>query len=689
MARAMFAMMASLALFAAPLTVHADESGDSSDTPTISVERSTAVVTKSSGYRISVTIANPTGKATPEGTLLLTTNTLYTFVSRSDIQDWANGDAPIPTPNELGSATVPSIPAGGRTNVNISVAANQTTLNNMPSWGPKPLLVSYYAKGQELARTPTFLTRSSDGLDTAQTPAMRMSVVLPLTSNSWQANNTVITNLIHDVADDDAAVTLSSQPSVSPSITKHAALSIVADPSMLASMTTGSAAIPLAGIMQPSAFDITAYAAINNDALYQSAGIDGHAWSASKGQALYASTRKDSGTTDAYAWQGECPWTMDALTAARQQGYTTVIADASFDAEQSETVHTGTYVVKTSAGDVTVLKEQRTLSMLAQGKATDDQATAEASDAGRLARLVAQSAFYQMEQPYVNRHLLISFANDASPTWIDQVMSAFEQANWLQLTDLATMANTDPYAVLDTVNTEDVTKPATHDTLRELAASRHGIMRMATAVLKDSVDDATALSPQALARQDAHDISTHESDPTAWISRLLAAHDEYALHAMGPNVTTRQHMTDAARTLADQLLGAVSINPSESVSVFSESAQMPVTVSNTLPYAVTVHVKSRTDSMQIVTSSEETVSIPAHSDAQGAFIIRVSTSGKAKAALSLTDRNHQPFSNNQNTAITSVLRISDASGFIIIGFAILLGIVGLWRQFNRKKDPDE
>ena len=43
----------------------------------------------------------------------------------------------------------------------------------------------------------------------------------------------------------------------------------------------------------------------------------------------------------------------------------------------------------------------------------------------------------------------------------------------------------------------------------------------------------------------------------------------------------------------------------------------------------------------------------------------------------------------QNTDITSVLRISDMTGFIIIGFSLLLGLVGLWRQFHRKKDPDE
>jgi hypothetical protein len=29
------------------------------------------------------------------------------------------------------------------------------------------------------------------------------------------------------------------------------------------------------------------------------------------------------------------------------------------------------------------------------------------------------------------------------------------------------------------------------------------------------------------------------------------------------------------------------------------------------------------------------------------------------------------------------------SGFVFIAIAIALGLLGLWRQFHRKKDPDE
>ena len=400
--------------------------------------------------------------------------------------------------------------------------------------------------------------------------------------------------------------------------------------------------------------------------------------------------------TATYAWQGSGTWSLDALTKARAQGYTAVIADSTFDGEQTDTVHTGTYVVNTSAGDITVLKEQSELGTLAHGKATSARATAEASDAGRLARMLAQSAFYQMEQPYATRNLLMTFSRNSSASWINQVMSAMEQASWLNLTDLNTMAAADPYNVSSEVNQDDSNAAdvsQTRATLEQLASSRKDILRLATSILKKGLDedDVSSLNPQALARQDASSTASHTNDPAQWVSTLLNAHDDIALHAFAgsSDAEYQSQIAKANRMFADTVLGSVYITPSESVSVFSESAQMPVTVSNKLPYAVSVKVNSITDSMQIVTSRSNDVVIPARSEAQVTFTIRVSTSGTTVAHVSLADRHNTAFGNTQDTTITSVLRISDASGFVIIGFAVLLGLVGLWRQFNRKKDPDE
>ena len=699
-----------------------DQSSTQPHAETLTIAQSTPVVSASSGFHMQVVVANHSDSDAPAGSLTATINALFTFASRSDMQSWAENGTHIPTPNLLDSVDVPSIKAGGSTTVSFNVPADNQTLSLLRSWGPKPLQLVYVA-GDAQAELHSFLTRSTDGLNTAQTPAMNLTVAMPLTSGDWQTSDQAITNIIEETdtpastngteegtdgtanntdtgaeaATDGTPLAINTQSlaatrELEQSAAKHPALQLVADPIYVQqSGSTGT----VAGVMQPADFDITHYAAINDPASYGNAGIADNQWSANTAQTQYAVATKTATTPTAIAWQGAANWSMDALTKARAQGYATVIANASFDNEQTDTVHTGTYVVNTSAGDVTVLKAQSELSTLAQGHATSKDAAAETSDAGRLARLMAQSAFYQMEQPYTSRHLLMTFSRDSTSGWVNQVMSALEGASWLNLTSLDAMAAADPYDVSDSVNQNDDAPDvsATRTMLDQLITSRQHILRLGDSILKDSVNatDLSSLDPQALARRDANNTANHDNDPTQWMANLLALHDDMALRALtgaGPS-DAHQRMADAAMNMASTLLNSVSITPSESVSVFSESAKMPITVSNALPYAVSINVNSITDSMQIVTSRTTSLVIPAHSEAQVAFTIRVSTSGSTTAHVSLTDRSGTAFGNVQNTPITSVLRISDASGFIIIGFAVLLGVVGLWRQFNRKKDPDE
>ena len=148
-------------------------------------------------------------------------------------------------------------------------------------------------------------------------------------------------------------------------------------------------------------------------------------------------------------------------------------------------------------------------------------------------------------------------------------------------------------------------------------------------------------------------------------------------------------MVNASRGLTNQLLGSVSIDPSEKITVVSETASMPITVRNSLPFDVDVTVSSVTDSMRIVTSPSEQVRVPAHGEAQATFTIRVATSSSAVATLTLLDRGEKAFSNPEHTTITSSLQISDKSGLIIIALAVVLAIIGFYRQFNRVKDSDE
>lgn len=706
----------------------ADDSGAQSDPEggvTIAIDAATPVVTASSGYHLKITLTNHTQGMLPAGKLTLSTNIFYGFVSRTDIQQWAQGEVRIPTPDQLGQADVPALESGSGMSLSIDVAADQSRLKAMTNWGPKPVRIEYQdartadstagsAQSQQtpIAQITTFLTRSSDGLHTADTPPISLTVAMPLVNDAWQVNTsrvrTLMTGTADSAADDDATLAPGNNAQIPQAtermLSQHGLLQIVSDPVYLEALQLPTQS---SGIMQPGFFDITGYANRNDAAGYMKAGVKPDSWSA---QAALARLRSALGDTAAskptYAWQGTGRWTLQALTQARRQGYSTVIASSGFNDRDSATVHTGKYVVPTQAGDVTVLAAQKELSNLAQGNATATRARGENSAAGRLARFMAQSAFYQMEQPYIARNLLVCFDADTPAGDEGKLMSAIEQAPWLSLTDLSTLSAVEPYASgeaaaalapADSGVTEQQSQTL-NSTLRALQESRADISRFATSILSDepqrsstdsssSNGSASSGSPQSLAQQNAK--ATHVQTSDTWISRILACHDRFALHALSGTASLRSGMTAGAKSLAADLLGGITITPTERVTVVSETASMPVTVSNDHPYPVLVRVSSITDSMEIVTGRFSEVEVPAHGSTQTTFTIRVSTSGNTTAHLALLDRQGARFSTPRTTPIISTLQISDMSGFIFIAAAVAFGVLGLWRQFHRKKDPDE
>ena len=153
------------------------------------------------------------------------------------------------------------------------------------------------------------------------------------------------------------------------------------------------------------------------------------------------------------------------------------------------------------------------------------------------------------------------------------------------------------------------------------------------------------------------------------------------------NASATQKFT--TQTLVNSLLSGIRIVPPPHITVFSETASLPVTISNAHPYPIRVYLTATTKSMEIVLGRTQIVSIPADSEIQVTLPVRVTTSAQVKALFRLEDRQHHTFSTTNSTTITSTLQISDKSGTIIIIFAFALGIWGLYRQFHRKKDPDE
>ena len=694
-------VLAIAACVSVPFTAMAADENDSADGVSLAIAAATAMVTAGSGYHLTLDITNGTDHDLPSGTLTLATNAYYTFVSRNDIQQWAQNEVGIPTPQVLAESTTPGIAAGTTSSISIDVAADDETLSSILEWGPKPVRLTFRA-GDVTSETHTFLTRSSEGLHGQQTPAMNVTVVVPLTTSQWQYDSESLQSLLSEGVNLSADTVIDLDEEGEEQVQRHTQLlnkhpdvQVVADPVYLNAMRMP---VQSAAIMQPGAFDITAYAA--DASRFDQTGLSTDAWNAEAALAYYQQAIGDEEATLAgIAWQGAGNWTTQALTTAKQQGYDAVIATDGFNDTTTGTVHTDTYVVPTEAGDITVLSAQPVLTGLAQGQATSEKATAERTAAGRLTRFVAQSAFYQMEQPYTSRNLLICLDPTTATNDVDTILTAIEQAPWLQMTDLDTLMAVAPYAsgdlalqsVPEANGIDQSTRDGVNHALDVLTNTDTVIARFADAILTEAQAEPLLADEdaQALARQDAEYAARRAPDTSSWIELLRAVNRRFALHALSGDAQLRDVMVSGSQTIADTMANAVSITPMETVNVVSETASMPVTVSNRLPYPIRVRVSAKTDSMTIVTARFADVVVPPTSEEQTTFAIRVSTSGSTTAQMTLLDRQGAAFGTPQSTTITSALQLSDMSGFAIIAFAVLLGVLGLWRQFHRVKDPDE
>lgn len=666
----------------------------------VSATALTPVVTASSGYAATVTVTNATAQTIAQATLTVATNALYTFSSRVDMQAWAEGETNIPTRTVLGTATVTNLAAGSSTQAQVTVPADAAPLKTITTWGPKPLRISLDTGAKATnASLCSFLTRSTDGLRSAETPPLKIVMAMPLTAGSWNVDPTVFKALVSgdSSANTDATAIAASDDSrrsdQSQLLSQHPDLQAVADPTYLG--TFGNAMPSTAATMQNGFFDITAAGTQTSEA-YAAAGITDDDWKVP--------------SDDSIAWQGRGAWTLDALTRAARQGYRTVIANADFESTSTAAAHTGVYAVPTDAGTVTVLASQTTLTRLAQSQASSANAAAETTEAGQMARFMAQSAFYQMEQPYADRILLVTFGANADSSHMARMMTAMEEASWVSLTDLGELATADAYrsgnqavqALPKESGVDEQTAAAMRSTLDDLAAARVEVNRFATKVLvaNSTATDSPSSTPsasagtagtsdtQALARQDAATTARRGTDASSWIDRLSTAQHRLATLALDGSGLNR-NLASQSKGLSDELFQGIAISPSESINVVSETAQMPVTVSNSHDYPVHVTVSSKTDSMQIVTSREVDTVVPAHGEVQVTFAIRVLTSGRATAHLALHDSDGQEFGSAHETHISSRLQMSDMSGMAIVALALVLGLWGLWRQFHRKKDPDE
>ena len=737
-------LLATFPFFFAPKVAYANQSSLSSYSLyntkskgiSIKIVKSTSILTDKSGYHISLLLKNNSSKDFPEGKIQVTFNPWYTFMSRTDLQKWSQAESRIPTPQLIGEVSVPALASGKSYSAQIDVDANSQNLSNIIYWGPKPVSITYSSLDfKHYYSVKSFVTRANIGIKNVQTPPINVTLLMPIIAKSsdWRFNISKhnISPSINAISESQENLTNPTTGSTTGSTTssatnrkirlsknsikritslinlvqKHPKLQTIADPNTLKfSEPTFTPSV----FMQNNGFNISRYAESENHVSYKLAGIGLDSWS-KKSSVLENSTTKPL-NLDSYAFQTGEKWTLRALEQAAANGYKTVVATSGFDPLANRfAVKNGVYEVQTSSGSVKVLSCQETLNELINGHFTSVQSAAETNSAGLLNRLAAQSAFYQMEQPYMPRHLLLTFSPDSSIPLIESVVSILEKSPWISLLDINSLTRSKAITK-EHLGYSPVPKASAIEG-KSLIASKSKISQLASDRMLvnqfiNSILDQNELNNHKTCESDAQSLAKQNAklkinqNSKIWSENLIKLFDAMAQRELNNTLNSASQSNSSAsesqtqtkngtHDLAKMLISGINIIPPKDVTLVSETATMPITISNTNPYPISVYLTAYTNSMEIVTRRKTPVKIAANSESQVILPLRSTTSSKVKATFALEDRNHNVFSSTKETAITSTLQISDKSGTIIIIFAFALGAFGLFRQFNRKKDPDE
>lgn len=748
---------------------------------TLALKKSASVISATSGYSATVTITNNTSCTLDAGKLTAYTRPDFVFRDSDTMQRWAQADFRLDAMSVLGSGDTPAIQPEKSADVTISVKPDARAISRITTWGAKPVLIRYTHKeaasagsertgsytghsststgrtgntsnsggpgpGQEELRT--FVTRTNSDLPKSSLPKLNVVFALPVTSPKLSRTTVSASGLIHGagaVRTDSAANSIYSENPDCARQTEYIKslnntypfIQNIIDPAIAGQYKD----YPAAAVMQPYGTNVSAISQYPS-LQWDSAGIHDHLWDTAAIQKLLKTqgTGSSQGQEDSsgylfaqapsIAWQGpHSSWTADALARARQQGYTAVIATSGFSDTGSAAAHTGKLTVPTQSGDITVLSAHSKLSALAQNRATSSSSAAEQSQAGRLNRFMAETAFYETQAPYESRTFLItlgSLADTQQRQYTGSLLKLVSQSPWLQTDTLNSLLTADsPYTsrqAADLAQAGSAGKAAAGQhfyasALKTLAGLREKLAVFdRTILVRSSAGGRTSSAgAQGLSRGDAQNNRlaanrgyTLENSAT-WMGALYTAFDICSLRSFtiddgstgtantGQTVqdTAAQKNADAAakaaepaKSIVDTLYSSVSLMHPGSVSAVSDKANLPLTITNSLPFSVKVGIKGTViketaQNTGIEISSVKDITVHAHSNKQTTLTITAQGGRRASAKLSLTDSQGKEFGKAVTTQITSALAVNDITGYAIIAVAVILGALGLYRQIRR------
>ncbi|MFD0704524.1 DUF6049 family protein [Alloscardovia venturai] len=722
------------------------------------LSQSTSIISHDSGYSATFTVTNTGNKDTNEGTLSVFANPDFTFRTSDQLRDWATAQSAIPTPSLLTNTHVPSLKAGSSTRVTISIPADAPELAAFTTWGAKPLRARWSTDDGNISEElHTFVTRTNADTDSAQLPQIKFVIAVPAgTTNSEQCtnsknvqsqaksflsdilagNNLGYTNTSENTASTDNSgallgtlsaftrCTTSTLTSLRDIQTANSNVSFIMDSALTPSVaaTSSGNGLNVSAISQPFGEDISTLgsAKLSDEAASWSTDI-----SASSASSSFSATPR-------IAWQGATGWSEEALKAAQKQGYSTVIATDHYYSTSDSAVHNSVSHIAINGSNMTVLTAQKELSTLLQGTATDSY-TAETSEAGLLNRFIAQTAFYETQAPYEDRTVLITAGNSSTSLTrsavarIANFISTLNTASWAHIVGMSDLLNAS--SALDDEDMHTFAQKASHftDDEKKSISALSKIFVSAQSQrnqINSFINDVTEINVNS----DANRTSSHSSEGTGrsssaqdlakgqadkskqlaafdssqWAKQLLSLTNFYALqslsaHSIHRYITSSSSVAPliAQKLLVDSLYSAVKLSAPSSLHVVSESATIPVMISNDLPVPVKVGVSPQSTSSvhsEVTVAGHEANVIDAHTDQQITLSVHAISGWSTDFKLYLTTKANSRFpetSSVEKVRITSKITILDNAGYIIFVLAILLAIVGAHRQIARYKSKKD
>ena len=294
-------------------------------------------------------------------------------------------------------------------------------------------------------------------------------------------------------------------------------------------------------------------------------------------------------------------------------------------------------------GKLTLLAENPLLSSLAGGQASSEWASAEESPAGREARFIAELAAMRGRQAPV----IVQVSPASSP-----FLSALSETGWIRFTTLK----------------QDLSYP----------------WPSSSPAVSDAAPSQSAGTPALLQEVNSIAALSQDSDSASSWRKSVGSQVSYAeLCAQSQNGDVEQAGKDALSFMSQALQKAIEISSSKATTVLSESALLPITVKNSLPFPIEAKVRSLASNSQITILPEKSAEVRSGMEGQIDFPVQIHSSINSRVTFWIGEFYH-PIT-KISTQLNSHLTVTRLNVIILIIPAGLFTIFGCIRQMRRKK----